>query len=151
MYADAILNLAWAAVCLAAFAWFIASERRRGAAGRTVKFRAIALSLALVSLFPCVSASDDSVRLQFMGMNAVPEDSAGSHKAPVPGDESPDKKALATLVRMLEVLESVQVVVALALSVVLCVFAFAIVELHRGIDRFLPAPAGRAPPLEIPA
>ena len=49
-YADALLNLAWAAVCLAAFAWFLAFERRRASGSRrALRYRAIALSLALVS------------------------------------------------------------------------------------------------------
>jgi len=145
VYADAILNFAWAAVCLAAFAWFIAAERRRRVERRTFRFRAVALALALVSLFPCVSASDDSVRLQFMGMATPAPAGSGSQNVPVPNDPE-DKKALGTLVRMLEVLESVQVVVALALSIVLCVFALTVLETHRSLDRFLPARAGRAPP-----
>ncbi len=148
MYADAILNLAWAALCLTAFGWFIAAERRSGLNRRTIKSRALALSLALVSLFPCVSASDDAVRVQFMEMNGSAHDS-DSHPTPAPSNDS-DKKALGTLVRMLETLESVQVTVALALSIVLCLFAFAIIETHRSLDRFLPARAGRAPPHELP-
>ena len=139
MFADTILNLVWAAVCLAAFAWFFTSQRRR------IAYRALALAIALVSLFPCVSASDDWVRLQFLG--------AASHSEGTPKDSSgdqPDQKALATLVRMLEALESVQVGVALALAVVLCLFALEVVPIYRSLDRFLPARAGRAPPLSIP-
>lgn len=151
VYADAILNLAWAALCLAAFAWFIVFESRRKRINRrALRYRAVALGLALVSLFPCVSASDDSVRLQFMGMNAAAPQDAGSHKSPAPANDSSEKKALATLVRLLEALDSVQVTVALALSVVLCLFAVAIVETHRSLERFLPARAGRAPPFELP-
>jgi hypothetical protein len=145
-YADALLNLAWAAVCLAAFAWFLAFERRRASGSRrALRYRAIALSLALVSLFPCVSASDDSVRLQFFGSGATVPDTPG-HR-PAPGSPPPDKKTLGTLVRLLETLESVQIAVSLVLSVVLCAVALALIERHRSLERFLPARAGRAPPL----
>jgi hypothetical protein len=139
VFADTILNLVWAAVCVAAFTCFFAYQRQR------IVYRALALAIALVSLFPCVSASDDWVRLQFLGSashnQGNPKDSTG---------DQPDQKSLATLVRMLEALDSVQVGVALALSVVLCLFALAVVRTYRSLDRFLPARAGRAPPLSIP-
>ena len=145
MLVDSLLNLVWAAVCLAAFTWFIVYERRRARAGRrAVIYRSLALGLALVSLFPCVSASDDWVRLQFLG--SVSHQPGNAKHAP---SES-DQKSLATLVRMLEALDSVQVGVALALAVVLCLFALAVVETYRSLDRFQPARPGRAPPLSIP-
>jgi hypothetical protein len=147
VYTDVLLNLVWAAVCLAAFTWLIASEKRRAQAGwRAITNRAMALSLALVSLFPCVSASDDWVRLQFLGASATSPASNVPNKAPVSRDQ-PDQKALGMLVRLLEALDSVQVSVAVALSIVLCLFALALIETHRSLDRFLPARAGRAPPL----
>ena len=158
VFIEAILNLAWAAICLTAFTWLIAVEKRCGqAGGRTIVYRAVALSLALVSLFPCVSASDDWVRLQFLAANAAPNTAANTeglpagsqHKLPASGDQ-PDSKAFVLLVRMLEALDSVQVTVALALSVVLSLFALALIETHRSLDRFLPARAGRAPPFSIP-
>ncbi len=138
MYADAILNLAWAAVCLAAFGWFIAVERKR--VSRTaITSRAVALSLALVSLFPCVSASDDAVRLQFLSA------AAGKQQ---PSDRAPqqDKKNLGTLVRQLETLDSVQVGVCLVLCLFLYLFALALMETHTSLERFVPIRAGRAPP-----
>jgi hypothetical protein len=151
LYVNAILNLAWAVLCLFAFTWFIGFEKQRGrGTPRAITYRAIALSLALVSLFPCVSASDDSVMLQFFGGSTGAQSSGSPQKVPVSGDQ-PDKKALGTLVRMLEALESVQVSVSLALSIVLCLFALALIEKRRSLDRFLPARAGRAPPLPIPA
>jgi hypothetical protein len=150
VYTDVILNLVWAAVCLAAFAWLIAFERRRRhASWRAITNRAMALTLALVSLFPCVSASDDWVRLQFLGASASSPAPGVPHQAPASGDQ-PDKKALGMLVRMLEALDSVQVSVALALSIVLCLFALALIETHQSLDRFLPARAGRAPPVTNP-
>ena len=138
MYADTILNLAWAAVCVAAFAWFIAVERRRISRGALIS-RAVALGLALVSLFPCVSASDDAVRLQFLS-------TAGDHSKAPPNPES-EKKNLATLVRLLEALDSVQVTVSLVLCFCLLLFALALIEVHDSLDRVLLIRAGRAPPV----
>jgi len=137
VYADAILNLAWAAVCVAAFAWFVAVERRRISRGALIS-RALALGLALVSLFPCVSASDDAVRLQFLS-------TAGDHSK-TPENPEPDKKNLGTLVRLLEALDSVQVTVSLVLCFCLYLFAFALIEVHESLDRFSAIRPGRAPP-----
>src|SRR5258706_14986890 len=110
-YVDTMLNLAWALVCLATFGWFIRSERRRASdTRRALKYRALALSLALVSLFPCVSASDDWVRMQFFTSGAAPAD---PHQSPL--NSQSDKKTLGTLVRLLEALDSVQIGVSLIL------------------------------------
>ena len=136
MFADTMLNLAWAAVCLAAFAWFVAVERRR-ISRRALISRAVALALALVSLFPCVSASDDAVRLQFFS-------AGGDHHAP--GAPQPDKKNLGTLVRQLETLDSVQISVVLVLCFCLYLFAVALTEVHESVERFPLIRAGRAPP-----
>ena len=145
MYADAILNLAWAAVGLAAFAWFISAEfiavERRRISRAALISRAVALSLALVSLFPCVSASDDAVRLQFFSTSTTDHQSSNTPQ--------PDKKNLGTLVRLLEALDSVQIGVVLVLSFCLYLFAFALIETHRSLDRFVPIRAGRAPPASI--
>lgn len=147
MFVNAILNLVWAAICLAAFAWLISVEKRRGQASRrTIIYRAVALSLALVSLFPCVSASDDWVRLQFLNGGSSAGD---SHKIPASPDQS-EKKALGMLGRLLEALDSVQITVSFAFSIILCLFALALAETHSSLDRFLPARAGRAPPASNP-
>ena len=137
VYADTILNLAWALVCLTAFVWFIRVENRRASRRRIIS-RAVALGLALVSLFPCVSATDDAVRLQFF---AAKPDSHHSPTAP-----QPDKKNLGTLVRLLEALDSVQISVSLVISFCLYLFALALIETHQSLERFLPIRAGRAPP-----
>lgn len=141
VYADTILNLAWAAVCLAAFGWFISVERRR-ACRRAIISRAVALSLALVSLFPCVSASDDAVRSQFFSANL----GDSQHPSNTP---QPDKKSLGTLVRLLEALDSVQITVSLVLCFCLYLFALALIETHKSIERCLPIRAGRAPPATL--
>ena len=143
---DTALNLLWALFCVGAVVYHVKLERRRRQIGshRARAIRAVALFLAVVSLFPCVSASDDSVRFQYLD---------STQRAPDPHHPNPASgKSLATLVRMLEALESVQVPLILALSVSLCFFTMVLVEWRQGQDRRLPKRSGRAPPgLPFPA
>src|SRR5256885_15829794 len=103
-YASSLLNLAWVVVSVAAFTWFLVSTgRRREGSRRVLMCRALALGLALVSLFPSVSASDDSIRMALLDAQSAadsPDQPSWSahHK---PADE-----ILAILARLLEVLES---------------------------------------------
>jgi hypothetical protein len=147
-YVNGVLNCAWAAVCLGAFTCLLRMEIGRACGTRrAVTHRVLALSLALVSLFPCVSASDDSVRLQFFRYATGAQTDQTHRPSPV-GQTTPlDKKTLATLVRLLEALESVQIGVCLVLSITLCLFALAFIETHTSLERFLPIRAGRAPPV----
>jgi len=139
-----VLNIAWLAVSLAAFTWFLLSTSRRSqhCSRRVVMCRALALGLAVVSLFPCVSASDDALRLaqlnsQFTG--DVPDQISKP-------DAHPGTELLATLVGLLEVLESAQVAAILAFCISLCLFTLALALSPASLDRFLPACPGRAPP-----
>src|SRR6185437_1558508 len=113
-YANSLLNLAWVALCIAAFTWFLVSTRRRAvSSGRLVVGRALALGLALVSLFPCVSASDDSVRLALMNAQASADRSGHSSWSA----QNSSTEMLAILVSLLEVLESAQVSAILAFAI----------------------------------
>src|ERR1035437_554385 len=147
-YANSLLNFAWVVLCVAAFTWFLVStSRRRVSSRRLVMGRALALGLALVSLFPCVSASDDSVRLALLNAQA---------SADSPGHSSwsaqhPNTEMLAILVGLLEVLESAQVTAVLALSISLCLVTLALTIPPDSLDRFLPSCGGRAPPSRSPA
>lgn len=139
---DTALNLVWALFCVGALVYHVRSERNRGASGtrRARAVRALALFLAVVSLFPCVSASDDSVRFEYWGY---------SHRAPAghPGESKQNPgTALATLVRLLESLESVQIPLIVTLSVSLLFFTLVLVEWRKGQDRLIPQRSGRAPP-----
>jgi hypothetical protein len=147
-YANSLLNFAWLALCIAAFTWFLLSTRRRGVSSRRlVMGRALALSLALVSLFPCVSASDDSVRLALLNAQASADTSGHSSWSARPAST----EMLAILVGLLEVLESAQVSAVLALAIALCVFSLALTIHPHSLDRFLPSCAGRAPPASLTA
>ena len=142
---DTILNLIWALVCLGAFGWFFAVERSRIRARRTRTVRAFALSLILLSLFPSVSLNDDSLRTQFLFSWTSPSPSTSDRNEP--GGQPLDRKSLATLVRLFEVLDSAQISLCLILSVILCLFAYAISETQETREQFLLILAGRAPPL----
>lgn len=142
-YANSLLNLVWVALCVAAFTWFLVSTSRRGVSSRRlVMGRALALGLALVSLFPCVSASDDSVRIDLLNAQAMADSPGHSSWAA----QHPSTEMLAILVGLLEVLESAQVTAVLALTVALCLFTLALALHPQSLDRFLPSCAGRAPP-----
>ena len=142
-FANSLLNFAWLALCVAAFTWFLVSTKRRGIANRRLVLgRALALGLALVSLFPCVSASDDSVRLALLNAQASAQTSGHSSWSA----RQASSEMLAILVGLLEVLESAQVSAILALAIALCVFSLALALHPNSLDRFLPSCAGRAPP-----
>jgi len=126
--------------------YLVHSERRRHSHAWARASRALALFVAVLSLFPCVSASDDSVRFEYLG---------ASHSTPVKPSSAPDQtrptpispeKSHVILVRLLESLESVQVPLIWALSVTLCFFALVLVEWRISIDRMVPNNAGRDPP-----
>jgi hypothetical protein len=145
-YAGSLLNFAWLAVCLAAFTWFLASAGRRSACSqRLLMCRALALGLALVSLFPCVSATDDSVRLTVLNSKYSSTSTQRTWDA-----HHTSTEILATLVGMLEELEAAQVATVIALIVSLCLFALALSLQVASLDRFLPSCAGRAPPCFSP-
>lgn len=147
-YANSALNFAWVAVCIGAFTWFLASTgRRREGNRRVLMCRALALGLALVSLFPCVSASDDSVRMALLDAQSA-ADSPGQSSWTT--HHKPADEILAILAGLLEVLESAQVTAVVAFSVSLCLFAFSLVLSPASADRFLPSCPGRAPPCSSP-
>ena len=141
-YAISLLNLVWLGVSLAAFAWFIWSSRGERRSWRVTTCRALALSLALVSLFPCVSASDDVARLAMLGV----QDASDTDDQWTAKHEQSDTSPLATLVRLLDLLESSQTAVSIQIGVVLCLFSFALTLSLKSIDSLLPSYAGRAPP-----
>ena len=143
---DTALNLLWALFCVGAVVYHVRSERRRCRLGsrRARIFRATALFLAVVSLFPCVSASDDSVRFQYLDSTQSPTDPHHSQQSrPSPG------KSLGTLVRLLESLDSVQIPLIWTFFISLCFFTLVLVEWREGQDRLLPKRSGRAPPVSL--
>jgi hypothetical protein len=148
MYADSLLNWGWTSICLAAFAWFLISAwTGRLHKRHTNPRQAIALALALVSLFPCISASDDAVRLRYWNLQGSPDSSSYETKSSQHGDND----MLAALVRLLEVLEASQAAVTTLFSLFLALFALmAALRLSR-TGCVSPWHAGRSPPAVCPA
>ena len=63
---DTILNLGWAVLCIGGVMWHWWWSRRYapGLSRRIHFYRTVSVFLAAVSLFPCISASDDRIRLR---------------------------------------------------------------------------------------
>ncbi len=142
LHFDTALNLLWALFCVGAVVYNVRSERRcRGGSRQARAFRAVALFLAVVAIFPCVSASDDTVRFQYLDAT---QNTPDRHH---PGQTQPaPAKSLAILVRLLESLESVQIPVIVVLCITLLFFTLVLVERRKSQDRLLPKRSGRAPP-----
>jgi hypothetical protein len=70
------LNLGWAVLCIGGVLWHLWwTHRYAPAISRRVHFyRTVSVFLAAVSLFPCISASDDRIRLRDL-------DTAGTNSA----------------------------------------------------------------------
>jgi hypothetical protein len=136
--AGALLNLFWVGLCICAITLQLRSDSRRSANRRSRIRGGIVVFLAVVALFPCVSATDDSIRVEYLDSQQQPSSGA----FPEPSHD----KSLGTLVRLFEVLESAQIVFGLIIAATL--FFFALVSLSRpaSIDRLMPALSGRAPP-----
>lgn len=142
---DVILNLVWALFCTSALLYHVRQEGFRSASSFWNRVcRTLAVLLAAVSLFPCVSASDDWVRAEYW--NATQADP--HHKQSNESGKSPEK-SLATLVRLLEALESAQVSLIWVLSFALCSFALVAVQWQPGKEHFFPRRRGRSPPFSF--
>jgi hypothetical protein len=60
-HADAALNLIWVLLCVSALLW---QWKRTGFSSQMLRRDGLAVFLAAVALFPCISASDDRIRLR---------------------------------------------------------------------------------------
>lgn len=143
MYTDSLLNWGWTGICLAAFVWFLISAWKGRLHNRHTNPRqAIALALALVSLFPCISASDDSARLKNWNLPGSPD----SPSFGADNSSRNDNDRLNALVRLLEVLEAGQAAVTKLFSLVLTLFALVAALRLRRTECVSPWHAGRSPP-----
>jgi hypothetical protein len=64
---DTILNLAWACLCAGALGYFWQDRRADGRRHVICSRRTLSVILAAVSLFPCISATDDRMHLADLG------------------------------------------------------------------------------------
>ena len=135
-----LLNVAWAVVCLAAGTRLF----RLGGRITTPKARRlVAITMAAVALFPVVSASDDLVRFAFPGSAAIQTHA----KAGTPlQDDSDQQPAQATLAKLLDSLDSVQIAPFCTSSLLLLLVSFIVYAALVTVERRVSAQHGRAPP-----
>src|SRR5579863_476988 len=73
MGVDTILNLAWALLCAGALLWHWRRERQhvRRQSWRVQLLRGLSVFLAALSMFPCISVSDDYARARSQDVGSV--------------------------------------------------------------------------------
>ncbi len=142
------LNVAWALMGAAALGTFAFLESRsklvRGKAPWA--YRSFCVLLAVVLLFPCVSASDDLLWFQ-----AIPLGTEGRGSAGAPFSSKSDEKATLHLARLLEALGNFQIASIYSLAVTLCFCAFLSSPASPSWRRYSPSSVSRAPPAATPA
>ena len=132
------LNLLWVGLCIGAALLQLRSDIWRRATTRSRIHSGLAVFLAVVALFPCVSATDDFARLDYLASQTQSQ----SETLPDPGHDH----SLGSLVRLFEILEAAQISVCLTIATTLLLFALVRSIRPRSIDRLIPALSGRAPP-----
>lgn len=142
MHIDTALNLAWVFVGVVAVGALVVSELRRGAATLQSRcHRGIAVLVAAVALFPCISASDDLVCLDQLRIGSA-KSAEFTHGQPLESNQRLDLY----LALQFESLENFQI--SSACFGLVAVSQFARVRPHavRCCERPAPSRAGRAPP-----
>ena len=140
VHVDAALNLMWAGIGVCALALLARSEfrRRRGSRWR----RAVAVAVTVLSLFPCVSASDDSFCLSLLQVNPGKPGSLGT---PLP--ENGRETSSLHLQRLLQSLDSIRVPAVYQLAITLCFLSLVLYSTRRFAAFDLLCRGGRAPPI----
>ena len=135
-----ILNLIWLLVAAAAIGALLVSERRRPSAAMARIHRLMAVLLVTVSLFPCVSASDDVISFAYVSAGLETRSGFG-HSVP---NESSTNTSVIYLA--LQNLEHLQISAFYTLVVAICFFGFVFFSAQRSVLRQSPSFASRAPP-----
>jgi len=134
-----VLNLVWLLVGFAAIAALLASERRRWTISSTRGRRLLAVLLVMVSLFPCVSASDDVINFAYV--------SAGLETRSGFGHSAPDHSDTDTVIYLvLQNLEHLQVTAFYTLFVAFFFFGLVCFCTPRSVRRQMPSFVSRGPP-----
>ncbi|HEV2232172.1 MAG TPA: hypothetical protein VGV68_02065 [Terriglobia bacterium] len=142
MHFDTALNLAWVFVGVVALGALGVSELRRGAATmRSRCRRGIAVLVATVALFPCISASDDLVSLEQLQIGSANR-AAFTHGQSQESNQQPDL----FLALQFESLENFQISSACFCLVPISKFARVRPRAARCFERPLPSRTDRAPP-----
>ena len=139
---DTALNVLWCAIGVVALLALFSFERRRRAGSNTGRLRrVVAVLLTTVSLFPCVSATDDEFCFSLL------QTSSGKHGglgAPLPQDAKDHTGNY--LARMLESLDHYQVSSAYSFAVIFWFISLILLSTKIASVRDLLYRAGRSPP-----
>jgi hypothetical protein len=138
------LNLIWLFVALSVLGAVLFSERRRISTRNGRYQRLVSVLLVTVSLFPCVSASDDVVNFAYVSAGLESRSGFG-HSVP---DDGSNNNSVIYLV--LQSLEHLQITTIYALLVAFCFFGFVFYSSPSGTLRRSPAFVSRGPPQLIP-
>jgi hypothetical protein len=141
---DGALNLVWLLVGAAALGVLAARDMCRRVPLWDRCRRALAVAIACVALFPCVSASDDLVQFERLKASSLSQDEVDA--LPAKRVENP---AL-YLARLLESLENFQISTVRQLHVTLSLLALVGPFSNQGVERPLPSRLGRSPPVLAP-
>jgi hypothetical protein len=135
-----VLNLIWLLVSIAALGALWVSEHGRSSAGMSRMQRLMAVLLVTVSLFPCVSASDDVISFAYVSAGLETRSGFG-HSIP---NENSDNASGIYLT--LQNLEHLQISAFYTFLVAICFFGFVFVSAQRSVFRQSPLFVSRAPP-----
>jgi len=115
------------------------SERRRASTPGARSQRLVSVLLVTVSLFPCVSASDDLINFAYV--------SAGLETRSGFGHSVPEDSDASTVIYLaLQNLEHLQITAFYTLFVALCFFGFVFCLAPQSVFRQLPSFVSRGPP-----
>jgi hypothetical protein len=140
---DTALNVLWCAIGVVALLALFFSERQKGAGNGTGRLhRIVAVLLTTVSLFPCVSATDDEFCFSLL------QTSTGKHGgvgAPLPEDAKDHVGQC--LARVLESLDHYQISSLYSFAVIFWFVGLVLLSTKLSAVRDLLYRAGRSPPL----
>lgn len=139
---ETALNVLWCAINVVALLALFFSERRKGPGNETGRVRRfVAVLLTAVSLFPCVSATDDEFCFSLL------QTSSGKHGgvgAPLPEDAR--DQVGQCLARVLESLDHYQVSSVYGFAVIFWFIGLVLLATKLVSVRHLLYRAGRSPP-----
>ena len=138
---DTALNLVWVLVGTAALGALAARDVCRRVPLWNRCRRALAVGIACVALFPCVSASDDLVQFERLKASSL----RGDQGIDAFSVKRVEKPAL-YLARLLESLENFQISSAHRLLFTPRLLALVGTFSNQGVERPLPSRLGRSPP-----
>jgi hypothetical protein len=138
---ETALNVLWCAIGVVALLGLYLSERRKGPRDTTGRMRRIlAVVLTTVSLFPCVSATDDEFCFSLLQSTSGKHDGMG---APLPEDA----REKASLGRILETIDHYQLSSAYSFAVIFWFIGLVLLATKPVTMRARLQRAGRSPPL----